>query len=110
MQAVGLLLVYYGLTRFTVRRSPGISYPGYSMPGYLYLFSIVTLSVLYPGYPMAYPLWVTLWLAYSLFSLYGLPYAVLSRLSLPPISSPLSLFPPFPPVYRRYRYAMRHIL
>lgn len=81
-------LVYYGLTRFTVRRTLyGILYgvlsvslnpailPAHSIPGY-------SLSLLY-GHSLRVILWVTLWLA-----LYGLPYAV----PFPPILSPL----PFP--------------
>ena len=48
-----LLRPYYWLTRFTVRRSPGISYPGYSILTLyrvtLYLFSMVTLSGLSYG-------------------------------------------------------------
>ena len=116
VQAV-LLRPYYWLTRFTVRRSPGISYPGYSMPGYLYAYSIpgYSLSLLYSHsnrvslWPILYAFsMVTLWLAYSLLSMvcpmpYPLGYPFPVFLSS---SSPL----PFSLVYRRYRYANGNML
>ena len=67
-----------------------------------YLFNRIPLYGVLSGYSLACLLWAYSGLTLSGL-LSGLPYAVSSGLSSPRVP----LLPPFPLVYRRYRYAIR---